>query len=283
VQTCLDIDVDGDFGRQTQDAVERFQLSEQLVVDGIVGPQTWSALEQTYELPPYPPPLPPPLDQAMIERICDLAMESQVAVYSWSDRGVAPPGYVKGMAVAWAAALRKYLADDPAVIEMAKANSWNSEIDVFAWYEDEFLDAGMGNNTEAGVDTLRHLFVLLMGLGMRESSGQHCCGRDMSATNVDSDTAEAGLHQTSWNISTCSNLVPLVFDQYRGGSPLCALNIFSDGVSCSEEEWQSYGSGTGYEHQVLSTARSSISAGRSRIETISRICPCPLFALWLLG
>ena len=23
--------------------------------------------------------------------------------------------------------------------------------------------------------------------------------------------------------------------------------------------------------------------GRSRIETISRICPCPLFALWLLG
>jgi hypothetical protein len=31
------------------------------------------------------------------------------------------------------------------------------------------------------------------------------------------------------------------------------------------------------------TARSSISAGRSRIETISRICPCPLLALWLLG
>ena len=35
--------------------------------------------------------------------------------------------------------------------------------------------------------------------------------------------------------------------------------------------------------QCPGTARSSISAGRSRIETISRICPCPLFALWLLG
>src|SRR6516225_6429698 len=35
--------------------------------------------------------------------------------------------------------------------------------------------------------------------------------------------------------------------------------------------------------QCPGTARSSISAGRSRMETISRICPCPLFALWLLG
>ena len=29
--------------------------------------------------------------------------------------------------------------------------------------------------------------------GMRESSGQHCCGRDISADNVTADTAEAGL------------------------------------------------------------------------------------------
>src|SRR5215475_13542335 len=35
--------------------------------------------------------------------------------------------------------------------------------------------------------------------------------------------------------------------------------------------------------QCPGTARSSISAGRSRMETISRICPCPLFALWLFG
>lgn len=39
-----------------------------------------------------------------------------------------------------------------------------------------------------GTDTLRQLFVLLIGLGMRESSGQYCEGRDRSASNV---TAEA--------------------------------------------------------------------------------------------
>jgi len=39
-----------------------------------------------------------------------------------------------------------------------------------------------------------------MGLGMRESSGRYCEGRDRNANNVTSDTAEAGLFQMSWDI-----------------------------------------------------------------------------------
>jgi hypothetical protein len=54
----------------------------------------------------------------------------------------------------------------------------------------------------------------MMGLGMRESSGQHCEGRDMSADNVSSDTAEAGLFQMSWNASGCSTVMQTVLDQY---------------------------------------------------------------------
>ena len=38
-----------------------------------------------------------------------------------------------------------------------------------------------------------------LGLGMRESSGQYCCGRDTSEDNTTADTAEAGLFQMSWN------------------------------------------------------------------------------------
>ena len=37
------------------------------------------------------------------------------------------------------------------------------------------------DNSQDGIDTLRHLFVLLLGLGARESSGRYCEGRDMSA------------------------------------------------------------------------------------------------------
>jgi len=40
----LDIEVDGDFGDETDDAVRSFQQSSGLVVNGIVGPQTWEAL-----------------------------------------------------------------------------------------------------------------------------------------------------------------------------------------------------------------------------------------------
>ena len=36
--------IDGDFGAQTAGAVEKFQKSKGLVVDGIVGKATWSAL-----------------------------------------------------------------------------------------------------------------------------------------------------------------------------------------------------------------------------------------------
>lgn len=36
----------------------------------------------------------------------------------------------------------------------------------------------------SGVATLRHVFVLLFGLGMRESSGRYCEGRDRSVSNT---------------------------------------------------------------------------------------------------
>ncbi|MEF3076864.1 TIGR02594 family protein [Methylobacter sp. Wu1] len=37
--------VDGDFGRRTYEAVQRFQTVKNLGVDGVVGPKTWKALE----------------------------------------------------------------------------------------------------------------------------------------------------------------------------------------------------------------------------------------------
>lgn len=42
-----DLTVDSDFGNKTKNAVVGFQASQGLLVDGIVGPCTWAALEQT--------------------------------------------------------------------------------------------------------------------------------------------------------------------------------------------------------------------------------------------
>jgi peptidoglycan hydrolase-like protein with peptidoglycan-binding domain len=36
--------VDGEFGTRTENAVKTFQKDAKIVVDGVVGPQTWGAL-----------------------------------------------------------------------------------------------------------------------------------------------------------------------------------------------------------------------------------------------
>ena len=195
--------------------------------------------------------LPILLTQIQIDTIAATAENSPIARYSWRDRGQAPLGYTKGMAIAFAQAYIRLIDNaDPIAKEWAKADTGNDNIDALSWYNSNFTSLGMGNHTD-GIDTLRHLYVLLMGLGMRESSGKHCEGRDQSASNTSSDTAEAGLFQTSFNASTaCTDFLNL-FDQYEIDSPQGYMSIFAEGVSCSSGSWSCYGSGNGYRFQQL--------------------------------
>src|SRR2546422_446301 len=106
---------------------------------------------------------------AAIDQIVQIAAGSTIAHYDWLNRGVAPAGYIKGMAVVYARVYCKLKAGDAAATEMAKARTNDGTRDALAWYSERFESAGM-NNDQTGADTLRHLFVLLIGLGMRESS-----------------------------------------------------------------------------------------------------------------
>lgn len=256
VQRVLDArPLDGDFGNITAEAVIVFQTGCDLEADGVVGPITWDALEAEFDLPDYPPALLPPLDPATAAAIVGMARSSEIAHFEWNDRGQAPPAYIAGMAIAFATCIRKLFAFDTSALDMAKANSHDEDKDALAWYADIFNDLGMSNET-AGLKTLRHLFVLLLGLGMRESSGQYCEGRDQSAENVASDTAEAGLFQQSFNSSGCSTEIEKLMAEYADGLSIdppsqCALQIFANGVSCSESDWENYGSGDGRDFQDL--------------------------------
>lgn len=249
LQAALSLDTDGDFGNMTHNAVQQYQATKGLSVDGLVGSQTWAALAKDFPaLPLYPPPLPALLTQDAIAEIVEIAANSSIASYSWRDRGRAPAGYTNGMAVAYAQAVARFRSGDPLAMEMAKANTRDDAIDALSWYNSNFVTLGM-NNDRQDIATLRHLYVLLMGLGMRESSGRYCTGRDQSATNTTADTCEAGLFQTSWNARACCTDFLNLADTYDPSSPQGYQSVFSRAVTCSPADWASYGSGDGYQFQ----------------------------------
>jgi hypothetical protein len=95
------------------------------------------------------------------------------------------------------------------------------------------------------------LFVLLIGLGVRESSGSYCEGRDRSAKNTAASTAEVGLFQTSFNAKSASPLFPQLFKQYSA-NPSGFVDIFKEGVQVRQSDLENFGSGAGKEFQRLS-------------------------------
>ncbi len=236
---------DGEFGTTTDMWVRAFQAACDLEDDGIVGNDTWTEVDDLIERVETGRPR---LPKAVANRIYTMAATSEIADYPWPDRGIAPTGYIAGISLCFAYAIR-HGDDDDAVNVMSQAQG-NPDKDALAWYEAEFAKLGVNNHT-AGPDTLRHLFMMMMGLGMRESSGRYCEGRDMSASNVASDTCEAGLFQTSWNIRSGSPTIePLIFDFWN--NPNGFLPQFKEGITATANNLNSYGTGDGVRYQFLS-------------------------------
>ena len=175
-----------------------------------------------------------------VDDITRLAANSALA-----RRKVAPLGYVKGMAVMFAVAQRKLAQGDPAALEMAKPASGDTNRDALAHYASAFATLGLRND-RGGVETLRHLFVLMFGLGLRESSGRYCEGydREPNRNRLTSETAEAGLFQMSWDARAISPFIKPLCDEYsRTGGGYKA--IFAEGVTPKSKDLETVGSGDG--------------------------------------
>jgi hypothetical protein len=215
-----------------------------LTPDAVVGPNTWAAVD---DLENKLADGSEGLSAGLIEEITKLAKDSPLDGYEWPDRGMSPPGYLSGMSLCYAVAVQELQLGTAHTDVMARQLG-NSSVDALKWYEAELRQQGMSFATAE--DRLRTLFVLMIGLSMRESSGRYCEGRDLSADNVQADTCEAGLMQTSWNIRTADpSLPPLLVDYWA--NPNGFRNEFAENVEPTAENLDVYGSGEGARYQFL--------------------------------
>jgi Bacterial SH3 domain len=187
---------------------------------------------------------------SLLDGILQIASTSAIASYRWKNRGLAPRGYIKGIAMVFATVYCRLKEGDVAALEMSKPDTGDRRKDALTWYNQQFRQEGMDNES-AGPSTLRHLFVLLIGLGMRESCGKYCEGRDRAAANTSAESAEAGLFQTSFDATSANPLLGQLFEQYLA-KPSGFVEIFKEGVRCRASDLQNFGSGKGREFQRLS-------------------------------
>jgi uncharacterized protein (TIGR02594 family) len=246
VQRILGLPADGDFGPVTEAGVKGYQTATGLTADGVVGPNTWAKLDA---LDARLKAGSDHLSDELIQKIIDLAKASALAKHSWPDRGVAPIGYTVGMALAYGLAVQALENNNATAVAIAQAATGTPDKDALVLYADELADMGW-DTSQDGIDTLRYLFCFLTALGPRESSGNHWCGRDMSASNTSAETAESGLFQTSWNIKSSSPEMAKLFD-FFWADPNGFNSEFDEGVQPTTGNLSNYGSGQGAQYQWL--------------------------------
>jgi len=182
---------------------------------------------------------------------------SACSKYRWKERGSTYKSYYRGMGLTYAKA---YCAPD-AIVSSARGTpeSKFDTSDVLSWYNSNFNSIGLKNDL-SGKDTQRNVWTLLFGLGMRESSGRYCTGRDMSADYSTANSAEAGLFQASYGSKRSSPELIALFEKYKKSKEGCFLDTFKVGFTCSESNLKNWGTGEGVEWQKLTKECPAFSA-----------------------
>jgi hypothetical protein len=184
-----------------------------------------------------------------VTQITNLVSGSTCINTSWNGRGKAPAGYIKGVTLSFARSFCRMKANSSLSDVMNAASSGNSAKDALTYYESTFANLNI-SVASSGDETLRALYTLGMGLGMRESSGSYCEGWDRSAgSNRTSAAAEAGAFQTSFDSIVLSPELSVLYAQYKASPASCFLNVFKEGASCGPQDI--LGTGAGAEYQAF--------------------------------
>lgn len=203
--------------------------------------------EQNPQAPTTPTtPVRPETSGYYIDQIKTIAGSSTCASYTWVGRSRAPSGYIKGMALTYARSYcrnKSSLSAPTALATILSRAPGSASTDALAHYTNF-------RELVAGEEVILSLYTLGIGLGMRESSGKYCEGRDMSASNTSASTAEAGMFQTSYDSMSASSELSKLYAEYRADTSKCFLDTFKVGVSSCPNS-SIAGSGVGAEFQAF--------------------------------
>lgn len=174
----------------------------------------------------------PPTPAVSKDKVLAVVAASECKSVYWKDRGRAPAGFIKGMALLYA---KHYCTPNETTkhFNHAKVDSIQDVLNIY------------------GKNTMRDLFTLSLSAGMYESSGKYTCGRDMSANFSSEDSAEAGIFQTSYN-ATYADAYMKTMAPYADD---CMLDVFKEGVpASSSSNAMNWGKPEtkGYQYQQLS-------------------------------
>lgn len=182
------------------------------------------------------------VDTAMLTSVVN---GSQCSKYAFGNRGPAPLGYLKGIVTSYARTLCYF----------------NSPLTTYA------ATIGQPLGTDAqdalnhynilhpwnGGERIKQTYTLLIGLGLRESSGQYGLGWDRSKlkdTPPIQPTAinsESGAFQVSFDNNSKMPASAGLYAQYQAHPERCALDVFKEGSDAIVQDF--VGSGPGYDFQ----------------------------------
>lgn len=184
----------------------------------------------------------PALSPETINKVKVIASNSPVSKYNWKNRGVAPIGYIEGVAVTYAKSYYELKKKQKTAVEVMSQTLGESKNDALAHY---------GITANSDIDRLRAVYTLALGLGMRESSGNTTEDWDRSklkdGIKNTEENAEAGLFQVSWDSRNKSPWLLKLYEQYKAAPGQCSLSIFMEKVP--DKKKPAVGTGDGAKFQ----------------------------------
>lgn len=186
--------------------------------------------------------MPPAATFQADKRITDIAAGSACARRVWRNRGRAPVGYIKGVALTYAKSFCESKSSAETAATVMKQPLGGAQ--------DALVHYGIGGSND--IERLRALYTLGIGLGMRESSGNTTEGRDITVNNPTASNAEAGLFQQSFDSFNKSPALATLFNQYKANPGVCRLETFMEGIR--DKRRSVVGTGDGAEFQRFTKA-----------------------------